>query len=534
MKSKILIVEDESILAMSFQQYLNSFGLNVVGVAATGEEAIRKAAEFKPDLVLMDIILKGEMDGIEAATIILQDYDIPVVYLTAHPEENILNRAKKTSPYGYITKPINKTDLKNTVDLALYKHTMELKLKESEVKYRTLFESDPDYNILIDTDGKIQDVNNTITQALGCSKNDLIGLNFWNLEILKSEKQLFKEKMQQILKGKSIEPFEYQFIGKKGDAKWIIIQLTPIITKGEISSVLCIANDVTEIKKAEEKIRKSENDLIKAQKLGNIGSFHYDFNKNIEIWSLNLYRMLKIDPEVNMGFDELFKYIIPEDHSIVINKREKLFKERNPISLEFRMIDNGGEFKYVQCNIEMTVDENNRPLNVIGTIQDITERKKAEKHIAEMLKKEQQLTEELKISNEELQVTTEELQATNEELQATNEELQTTTEELQTANEELQAATDDKTSHEELVDSQIRLNDVINQLQISNKELEQFVQVVSHDLQDPLEMVSSYTQMLELRYKGKLDEDADEYINSIARGTQKMKEIIDEFTEKKK
>lgn len=141
MKSKILIVEDESIEAMSFEQSLKSFGYDVVGIAQTGKDALLKVSQLKPDLVLMDIVLKDDMDGIEAAAQIKDNYNIPVVYLTAHPEESVVNRAKLTLPYGYIIKPVNRVDLKNTIELALYKHQMEKKLQKSEDRYRSILEN---------------------------------------------------------------------------------------------------------------------------------------------------------------------------------------------------------------------------------------------------------------------------------------------------------------------------------------------------------------------------------------------------------
>lgn len=134
MKSKILIVEDESIEAMVFEKSLKNFGYDVVGVASTGEEAIKKVAKYKPDLVLMDIVLKGDMDGIETATLLKEHYDMSVLYLTAHPEESVVDRAKLTSPYGYIIKPVNNTEFKYIIDLALYKHQMEEELKETMQK----------------------------------------------------------------------------------------------------------------------------------------------------------------------------------------------------------------------------------------------------------------------------------------------------------------------------------------------------------------------------------------------------------------
>lgn len=125
--------------AMNFEQSLTSFGYDVVGIASTGEDALKKVAELKPDLILMDIILKEQMNGIEVASKVKDEFDIPVIYLTAHPEESAVKRAKLTSPYGYLIKPVSKTELKNTIEIALYKHKMENELKYNENRYRSLF-----------------------------------------------------------------------------------------------------------------------------------------------------------------------------------------------------------------------------------------------------------------------------------------------------------------------------------------------------------------------------------------------------------
>jgi len=139
-KTKILIVEDESIVAMDLEDRLKSLGYSVVAVAASGEEAIQKATETDPDVVLMDIQLKGpapslskgDLDGIEAAQEIRACFDIPVVYLTALADDDTLRRAKIMEPFGYILKPFEDRELHETIEIALYKHVMEKKLRESE------------------------------------------------------------------------------------------------------------------------------------------------------------------------------------------------------------------------------------------------------------------------------------------------------------------------------------------------------------------------------------------------------------------
>jgi CheY-like chemotaxis protein len=118
---KILVVEDDSIIALTIQGRLKQFGYEVIGRASTGEDAIKKADELKPDLVLMDIHLKGSMDGIQAAEMVYGLYNIPVVYLTAFSDEKTLERAQKTSPFGYVVKPFSDATLRTTIKMALLK-----------------------------------------------------------------------------------------------------------------------------------------------------------------------------------------------------------------------------------------------------------------------------------------------------------------------------------------------------------------------------------------------------------------------------
>jgi DNA-binding LytR/AlgR family response regulator len=134
-KFNIMVVEDESIVAKDIQQSLKKLGYNVVDVCSTAEAAIESAIEKKPDLILMDIMLKGEKSGIDAAEEIKKSLSIPIVFLTAYADESTLNKAKITEPYGYIIKPFKEIELHTTIEMAIYKHN-----KVSEVqKERDLF-----------------------------------------------------------------------------------------------------------------------------------------------------------------------------------------------------------------------------------------------------------------------------------------------------------------------------------------------------------------------------------------------------------
>jgi CheY-like chemotaxis protein len=128
---KILVVEDENIIGLNIKKKLKSFGYTVPAIVSTGEEAIKMAEITFPDLILMDVRLKGNMDGVEAAGEIRKNFDIPVVYLTAYSDDEVLEKAKKTEPYGYIVKPFKANDLKSNIEMALYRHKMEKGTHES-------------------------------------------------------------------------------------------------------------------------------------------------------------------------------------------------------------------------------------------------------------------------------------------------------------------------------------------------------------------------------------------------------------------
>jgi PAS domain S-box-containing protein len=257
LNNKILIVEDEFIEAMGFEKSLKSFNYNVVGISSSGEDALKKIDQLKPDLVLLDIILNGELDGIETAAKIKEDYNIPVVYLTAHPEESVIRRAKFTSPYGYIIKPVNNTDLKNTIELAIYKHQMENKLKKSEKFYRKLFynmlEGFAHCKMLYDEQGDPEDwiylnVNNSFERITGLK--NIIG----------------KKVTEAIPNVKELEPELFEIYGRvasTGESETFETFIEPLgiwLNISVFSSVkdhfVAVFENVTERKDSENRIKK--------------------------------------------------------------------------------------------------------------------------------------------------------------------------------------------------------------------------------------------------------------------------------------
>ncbi|MBO3458561.1 ATP-binding protein [Aetokthonos hydrillicola Thurmond2011] len=140
MKEKILVVEDEGIIACDIKYCLEKSGYTVPAIAAYGEQAIEKASELHPDLVLMDIMLKGNMSGIEAADQIISNFNIPVIYLTAYSDEKTLKRAKITQPFGYILKPFEEMQLITAIEIALSKYQEETLIRKALEKEKEMRE----------------------------------------------------------------------------------------------------------------------------------------------------------------------------------------------------------------------------------------------------------------------------------------------------------------------------------------------------------------------------------------------------------
>ena len=140
-KLKVLIVEDESIVAKDIQNSLKKMGYIVTAVVSSGEKGIDEIEQSRPDLILMDIMLKGDMTGIEAANVIRERFDIPFIFLTAYADDNTLNKAKISEPYGYILKPFKEKELQTTIEMAIYKHERDSMVKRERDLYHSIVEN---------------------------------------------------------------------------------------------------------------------------------------------------------------------------------------------------------------------------------------------------------------------------------------------------------------------------------------------------------------------------------------------------------
>lgn len=178
MKKKILIVEDERIIAEDIRKCVLNCNYDVIGIVPTGKDTLLIVKEQKPDLILMDIMLEGKLDGIETVEKIISKYDIPVIYITANADDKILKRAKKTNPYGYLIKPFEEIDLNAALEIAFYKYNADKELSRSEKRFRKLIQENTDVIIVIDRKKMIQFINNAGEMLFEKSKEQLINTKF--------------------------------------------------------------------------------------------------------------------------------------------------------------------------------------------------------------------------------------------------------------------------------------------------------------------------------------------------------------------
>ncbi len=197
MTKKVLIVEDEGITSLELENKIRKWVYDPVGVAVSGEEAMVMARDLKPDLMLMDIRLQGEEDGVEAAEKILKEVKTSLIYITAHSSDLIMDRAHKTSPHAYFIKPFNDNELKFAVEMALYKHEMETKLAESENKYKALMDNLMVGVFITELNGNILMMNQYLADLFnGNSLKVVVGRNFKNMFTQSQEIEKLMEKLE--------------------------------------------------------------------------------------------------------------------------------------------------------------------------------------------------------------------------------------------------------------------------------------------------------------------------------------------------
>lgn len=264
-ETSVWIVEDESIVALDLKARLLRMGYRVGGISGYAEEAIEAIRASRPDIVLMDIVLKGTMDGISAAAVIREELEIPVVYLTAYSEDATIKRAKETEPYGYILKPFMERDLRIAIEIALYKSSMERRLRASERWLKATIQSMGEGIIAADTEGHIRFMNPVASSLTGAALDQVAGKpaqTVFQLESSTGTKGL--DPVMEALHDQKASCSDQLMvlISLDGTRRFVEYTATPILDeKDRLTGAVLIFRDISDRVRVEEELRRHREHL---------------------------------------------------------------------------------------------------------------------------------------------------------------------------------------------------------------------------------------------------------------------------------
>jgi len=266
--ARVLVVEDEAVVAMDIEHRLINLGHKVVGVTARGEEAVRLGKELRPDLILMDIHLQGDMDGVTAAEQIHESFEVPVVYVTAHADEVTIQRAKISGPFGYVLKPFDERELRTVIEMALYKHEADRKLRASERRYAMMLASIGDAVIATDTQGRVTFLNRVAEKLTDWSLADALGRAVTDVLRVVDEAthQPASDAVARVLSGAdAVEGAGTSILVRHDGCKVAIDDsVSPIRDEqGRCTGVVLVFRDATEKRRAEADLQRTQSMLEK-------------------------------------------------------------------------------------------------------------------------------------------------------------------------------------------------------------------------------------------------------------------------------
>ena len=373
---KTLVVEDERIVAEDIRRCLQNLGYTVSAIASSGEEAVQNAEEICPDLVLMDIVLKGKMDGIEAAEQIHSRFGIPVVYLTAYADEKILERAKITEPFGYILKPIDERELRTTIEMALYKHKMEKKVEESERRLSTTLKSIGDGVIATDTQGLVTFMNPVAETLTGWNQKEAAGKPLDDILTIIHEEtgEKIENPVKRVLQGEPIKAQDHNVLIKNGKKIHIDENAAPIKDdKGAITGVVVVFRDITHRTRMEMALKGAEKKFRDIFDYASDAIFIYDMGGRFLEVNRTACELLGYTREKTLQLTPVD--IDPPDAVFAPENIDELEKEGHVFS-ESAFVTNEGNIIPIELSSRM-IEFEGAPA-IVSIARDITERKKAE------------------------------------------------------------------------------------------------------------------------------------------------------------
>jgi PAS domain S-box-containing protein len=377
-KPKILIVENDELVAIFIQLKLELFGYQSVGQTPRGEDVLELVEKLKPDLVLMDVHLDGEMDGIEAAELIRASYGLPVVFLTANHSEQDLARLTHANAFGYILKPFSDQELRTIIEMALYKHRAETRLQISDLALKAISQG----VIITNAQQKIISVNAAFEDQTGYSFHEIVGKNCNILQGPLTDAQTVTALRAAIAER---TPFTTEILNYRKDQSrfWNELTITAAFDEmNQLTHFVGITRDITQRKQTLQALRQSEFDLLEAERSTHVGHWYWESSTDKIVWSDEMKRIWQRDPNTYDGdlFAMIKDTVHPDDQEKVLETCKEAFEDREEYApFEYRIIMPDNSIRNIWAKTgRKQKSESGRIIRLTGTVQDVTERKQAE------------------------------------------------------------------------------------------------------------------------------------------------------------
>jgi len=384
---RILIVEDDGIIAAGIQSILTKLKYDILDVVPSGEEALQKVGETPADLALMDIYLAGDINGIETAAQMRAQFNIPVIYLTAHANDELLQQAKITEPYGYIVKPVTERELHATIEMALYRHELEIKqkqteeaLRESEEKYKSFYE-----NSLVGLfrtsikEKKALAANDVGVRLFGYSSQEEYLRDFSppGHYVDPSDRDKLLEELR--LKGE-VHNYIIRFIRKDGTDFWAEFWAKIYPDKGELEGVVI---DITKRRQAEEALQESEEMYRTLVETSPDAVTVTDLEGHITYASPRTVELTGYERVEELLGRSVFELIAEEECEEAKMNLCKMLKEGVVRNAEYTLLRKDGTRFTGELSVALIKDVHENPKAFFAIVRDVTERKKVEEELQE-------------------------------------------------------------------------------------------------------------------------------------------------------
>ena len=402
---RILIVEDEFVVAADLKQRLENLGYEVIGLAGSGEQAIKRISpDNPPHLVLMDIYLKGDKDGIQTAEELRDEYGIPVIFVSAFADNELLGRAKEADPFGYVIKPFAMNELRVTVEMALWKAEMEGKLKESEKRYRRMAENVNDVLWTMD----LATMKGTYTSPssryqTGYEPEEIVGRPIEELVTPESLEMATNVLAEELARDNSadVDPgrkkqLEIEYYHKDGHTFWGEVSVSFLRDdEGRPTGILGVTRDITARKKAEAALAESEARLRRiTDNMVDLVS-QTDLEGNFVYVSPSHCSILGYDPRTLVGTNVL-DMVHPDDMDNVLAATFKAIEAKGSDLMEFRYRHIKGHYVWLATQGRIMVDDHGEIVGAVFGSRDVTKQKEIERERESLIQELQKALAEVK------------------------------------------------------------------------------------------------------------------------------------------